>query len=116
MSIDRGLDNAGLSVGDTVAVIKDDATISLWKEEKSQWRQASDSELWYVYIQAIHGQELGKRSFDVIWLYKPSDTTCAIMKYPWNNEIFFSDHCNCHDRKRIKEDEIQFKVRIISPS
>ena len=51
------------------------------------------------------------RSFDIIWLYKPSDTTCAKMKYPYRNELFLSDNCSC-DTHRIEEDEVLCKISI----
>jgi DNA (cytosine-5)-methyltransferase 1 len=28
-------------------------------------------------------------------MYRPEDTTSAIMKYPYSNELFMSDNCNC---------------------
>ena len=88
--------------GDVLSVTKDGHG-SIWKDEISLWKAADDC--WYVYVQGVHESKRGERSFDVIWLYKPSDTSCAKMKYPLSKELFFSDNCSC-SQSRIKEDEV----------
>lgn len=90
-----------IKIGDILAVIKDE--VSAWKDEPSEWRETD--EYWYIYVQGIRTDNKGKRSFDGIWLYRPSDTICAMMKYPFPNELFFSDNCTCLTG-RIPEDEI----------
>jgi DNA (cytosine-5)-methyltransferase 1 len=102
-------DKKTIAVGDVLGVPMDDKGTSLWKDEASKWKTADDC--WYVLVQAIHVDKLGKQSYDIIWLYKPSDTTCAKMKYPYNKELFLSDNCSC-DTQRIEEDEVLFKVSI----
>ncbi|KAF3490506.1 DNA methyltransferase Dim-2 [Arthroderma uncinatum] len=71
-------------VGDVVAVKKD--SLSVWKGEE---------ELWYALVQGFtkHG------SLQLIWLYRPTDTVCTNMTYPYDNELFLSDHCNCHEQR-----------------
>jgi DNA (cytosine-5)-methyltransferase 1 len=75
----------------------------VWKDEVTLWKAADDC--WYVYVQGVHESDKGERSFDVIWLYKPSDTSCAKMKYPFPKEFFLSGNCSCK-QSRIKEDEV----------
>jgi DNA (cytosine-5)-methyltransferase 1 len=91
-----------IKVGDVLSVTKDGQG-SVWKDEISRWKAADDC--WYVYVQHIHESTDGERSFDCIWLYHPSDTMCAKMKYPYSNELFLSDNCTC-SKRRIMEDEI----------
>ena len=102
-------DKKSIAIGDVVGVPMDDKGTSLWKDEPSKWKTADDC--WYVLVQGIHLDKGGRRSFDIIWLYKPSDTTCAKMKYPYNKELFLSDNCSC-DTHRIEEDEVLGRVSI----
>ncbi|PQE24606.1 hypothetical protein CJF31_00011252 [Rutstroemia sp. NJR-2017a BVV2] len=88
--------------GDVVSVTKDGPD-SVWKDEVSRWKQ--DDNCWYLYIQAKHKNTGGRYSFDGIWLYKPSDTSCAKMKYPYAKELFLSDNCTCLSG-RIPQEEL----------
>jgi DNA (cytosine-5)-methyltransferase 1 len=72
--------------GEVVAVKRDSQTV--WKGE---------SDLWFAYVQEVHVTKKGRHSLKVIWLYEPSDTSCSTMHYPLQNELFFSDNCNCGD-------------------
>jgi len=103
------IDKKAISIGDVLGVPMDDEGMSLWKDEASKWKTADDC--WYVLVQGIHVDKIGLRSFDIIWLYKPSDTTCAKMKYPYSKELFLSDNCSC-DTQRITEAEVLCKVSI----
>jgi len=87
--------------GDVVAVIKDVDTV--WKGK---------SEYWYAYIQSVNKnpQKRGSTTLDVIWLYLPEDTILGQMRYPYANELFFSDNCNCGDPK-LRLGEVVFKVK-----
>ncbi|KAI9676950.1 MAG: DNA methyltransferase Dim-2 [Caeruleum heppii] len=80
-------------VGDVVGVRKDQC---------SAWKGSAD--LWYAYVQNIRTNKAGKQLLDVIWLYEPSDTTCSTMRYPIQNELFFSDNCNCGNAQLTAED------------
>ncbi|KAL9604294.1 MAG: hypothetical protein Q9179_001916 [Wetmoreana sp. 5 TL-2023] len=87
-------------IGDIIAIPSDTNT---------SWRTKDD--YWYAYIQgyknhAKHGQQLS-----LIWLYRPTDTACQTMQYPYANELFISDHCNCGDGPVYAAD-IAFKVRV----
>ncbi|KAE8448292.1 hypothetical protein EG329_009723 [Mollisiaceae sp. DMI_Dod_QoI] len=98
-----------IKIGDVLSVTKDGKD-SIWKDEASRWKKADDC--WYVYVQAIHQIEDGTRAFDALWLYRPSDTSCAKMKYPFQNELFLSDNCTCL-KKRIAEEEVINSVKVV---
>jgi DNA (cytosine-5)-methyltransferase 1 len=104
----KRLEKESIAVGDVLAVPMDDESVALWKDEPSKWKPAD--ECWYVLVQGIH-ESRHSRSFDVIWLYKPSDTTCAMMRYPYSNELFLSDNCSCN-HSRITEEEVLYKVAV----
>lgn len=82
-------------VGDVVAVEKD--TETAWK---------STEDLWFAYVQGVKTNARGEQSLAVIWLYAASDTTCANMRYPFPNELFFSDNCNCGDARLDLKDVV----------
>lgn len=102
-------DKRSIAIGDVLGVPMDDKGVSLWKDELSKWK--TEDTCWYVLVQGIHVTKSGERSFDIIWLYKPSDTTCAKMKYPHSKELFLSDNCSC-EGQRISEEEILCKVSV----
>lgn len=93
--------------GDVLCVVKDGLD-SNWKDEESKWKQAGDH--WYMLVQEIHKVD-GAREFSGIWLYESHDTSCAKMRYPFTNELFCSNHCNCEDT-HIEEDEILSIVKV----
>ena len=74
-----------VSNGDVVAVHAD--TNTSWK---------TDDKMWYGYVQGIEKTTIGDK-LNLIWLYRPSDTPCQYMRYPYSKELFLSDHCNCGD-------------------
>ncbi len=80
------LASAHVGVGDVVGVLKDRETA--WKGK---------AEVWFAYVQALNVSKSGDTALDVIWLYAPNDTTCSDGRYPFTNELFFSDNCNCGD-------------------
>ncbi|KAL8738225.1 MAG: hypothetical protein Q9181_000951 [Wetmoreana brouardii] len=90
-----------VKIGDIIAIPSDTNT---------SWRTQDD--YWYAYVQgsnknhAKHGQQLS-----LIWLYRPTDTACQTMRYPYANELFISDHCNCGDGP-IYTADIAYKVRV----
>ncbi len=59
------------------------------------WKGKADA--WFAYVQALDVNKRGDTVLDVIWLYAPNDTTCSNGHYPFANELFFSDNCNCGD-------------------
>ncbi|KAF7550545.1 hypothetical protein G7Z17_g5636 [Cylindrodendrum hubeiense] len=91
--------------GDTISTQRDGA------ESGTQWRRDvshgfNDVDRWFALVQHVHVDRRGHRSFDVIWYYRAVDTLCGIMKYPWNNELFLSDHCSCGEDSKITESEV----------
>lgn len=98
-----------IKVGDVLSVTKD-GDDSVWKDEVSRWKEAD--ECWYVYVQGIHVSKAGQYSFDAIWLYRPSDTCCAKMKFPFPSELFMSDNCTCTS-SRIMEDDVLAIVSVL---
>ncbi|EGD84791.1 hypothetical protein H112_08506 [Trichophyton rubrum D6] len=83
-----------ISVGDVVALRKEDE--SIWKGKE---------EYWYALVQGFDPNK--RRDLRLIWLYRPSDTVCANMTYPYSNELFLSDHCNCHEGKTLVQDVVK---------
>ncbi|KAF4893435.1 hypothetical protein CGCFRS4_v007081 [Colletotrichum fructicola] len=94
----------GVCVGDVISTTRDDDG-SHWAREVAAG--FDDVDRWFGLVQKVHKLRDEKRCFDVIWLYRPVDTLCGPMKYPWNNELFLSDHCSCGDGyPKIKESEV----------
>ena len=84
-----------IQTGDIVAIPSD--TNTHWKTKDKHW---------YAYVQEVTGQQLG-----LIWLYRPTDTACQNMKYPYPRELFMSNHCNCGDTA-IYASEAARKIRV----
>ena len=83
------------NIGDVVAIVKDDH--SAWKTDDKDY-------LGYVHSvsDTARGQALG-----LLWFYRPGDTTCRKMFYPYSQEIFLGDHCNCGDYPVLASDVIR---------
>ena len=97
--LSRTTDDSKVCVGDVVQLLNDG----------KNWKGKDD--VWYAYVQGIDNTK--KRvTLQVIWLYRPSETTCSNMYYPSANELFFSDHCNCGD-PHIYADEVVCKTPVI---
>ena len=92
-----------IQIGDTISTMRDDASISKWAHAKAHGCDEDDR--WFGLVQNAEFDALGRRSFGVIWYYRPVDTICGEMKYPINNELFLSDNCTCGGA-RIDEDEV----------
>lgn len=94
--------------GDTISTPRDgDSTDTKWA--KMQSKGSIDDNRWFGLVQKAHINETtGLRSFDVTWFYRPSETPCCMMKYPWHNELFLSDHCTCEEGRvsRVHEHEV----------
>ncbi|KAI1021709.1 hypothetical protein LB503_013257 [Fusarium chuoi] len=94
-----------IRAGDTISTQRDA------EGSGTQWRRDvahgfDDVDRWFALVQRVRINKRGQRTFDVIWYYRPVDTLCGLMKYPWNNELFLSDHCSCDTRAKISEDEV----------
>lgn len=95
----KTLNKVAISVGDVVAINTDSAT---------DWK--TDDQLWYGYVQGMKETRKGE-ALEIIWLYRPSDTACQKMRYPYSKELFMSDHCNCGDH-HILVTEVVCKLNV----
>ncbi|KXX76365.1 DNA (cytosine-5)-methyltransferase 1, partial [Madurella mycetomatis] len=96
-----------IKAGDTISTPRDgDATDTKWRSMTS--KGAADDGRWFGLVQKVHIAADGSRSFDVTWFYRPVETPCCMMKYPWPKELFLSDHCTCEEGRhaRVKEHEV----------
>ncbi|KAK4131071.1 S-adenosyl-L-methionine-dependent methyltransferase [Trichocladium antarcticum] len=85
-----------IKAGDTISTPRDgDTTDTKWQNMAS--KGAIEDHRWFGLVQQVHPARDGSRSFDVTWFYRPVETPCCIMKYPWPNELFLSDHCTCEE-------------------
>ena len=74
-----------VSIGDVVAIPKDNN--SAWKTDDAEY---------FGYVQSVSDTDKGQ-ALGLLWFYRPADTTCLRMFYPYSQELFLSDHCNCGD-------------------
>ncbi|KAL2135172.1 hypothetical protein VTI74DRAFT_9489 [Chaetomium olivicolor] len=97
-----------VKVGDTISTPRDGeaSTDTTWRSMAS--KGATQDDRWFGIVQKVHVGRDGIRSFDVTWFYHPVETSCGMMKYPWPNELFLSDHCTCEEGRhaRVKEHEV----------
>lgn len=90
--------------GDVISTPPDGAeTDTKWRIERSL--HPDQDHKWYGVVQKVH-ESRGTRSFDVIWLYHPRDTPCGMMKYPFLNELFLSDLCNCEGSGKVDAKDV----------
>ncbi|KAK4038296.1 hypothetical protein C8A01DRAFT_17585 [Parachaetomium inaequale] len=97
-----------IKAGDTISTPRDEETTDTkWRNMAS--KGAAEDGRWFGLVQKVHiAAKDQSRSFDVTWFYRPVETPCCMMKYPWPNELFLSDHCTCDEGRhsRVKEHEI----------
>lgn len=96
-----------VKAGDTISTPRDeDTTDTKWRNMAS--KGATEDGRWFSLVQKVHIGKDGSRSFDVTWFYRPVETPCCMMRYPWANELFLSDHCTCEEgrQSRVKDHEI----------
>ncbi|KAL9100049.1 MAG: hypothetical protein Q9163_004525 [Psora crenata] len=86
-----------VGVRDVVAIPSDAA--SEWKHQGAEW---------FAYVQGTSFTERGCK-LSLLWLYRPVDTACMKMSYPFAQELFLSDHCNCGDSP-VYADEVIRKL------
>ncbi|KAK5168629.1 uncharacterized protein LTR77_005938 [Saxophila tyrrhenica] len=71
--------------------------VTLKADTTGPWRIHSSQS--YAYVQGTRRSEFkynrGQKVLDVLWLYRPWDTTVGAAYYPFKNELFMSDHCEC---------------------
>ncbi|KAK1829388.1 hypothetical protein QBC39DRAFT_311308 [Podospora conica] len=96
-----------VQVGDVISTPRDgEDSDTKWKPIAS--RNFVDDGRWFGLVQRVHVTPRGRKTFDITWLYRPSETPCCVMKYPWPNELFLSDHCTCEEgaSARIQEHQV----------
>lgn len=76
------------------------------EEYGTKWRTGKTDKKWYGLVQKVRINKRGHRQFDVTWLYQPEDTPCCSMRYPWEKELFLSNHCTCEGSAKVREDQI----------
>lgn len=96
-------------VGDVISTPRDmeGATDTKWEAMAS--KDGIEDNRWFGLVQKVHeSAKTGSRSFDVTWFYRPAETPCCMMKYPWADELFLSDHCTCSDgpNARVSSEDI----------
>ncbi|KAM3552277.1 hypothetical protein ARSEF4850_007463 [Beauveria asiatica] len=92
--------------GDTISTTRDTVDSgTVWEREEAKGDEYGD--LWFALVQSVSVNSDGVRVFEVIWYYRPADTLCGLMQYPWSNELFLSDHCSCEEGIKIREDEVR---------
>jgi DNA (cytosine-5)-methyltransferase 1 len=84
-----------VQVGDVVAFDPD-------KADKQKWRNA-DWE-WLLYVTDIQLLRTGVQQLFGLYLYRPRETDIFIAQYRYQNELFFSDNCNCDDGALLSTD------------
>jgi DNA (cytosine-5)-methyltransferase 1 len=91
----RPYGNSSVKVGDVVAV-------SPKNEDKEIWKNANWE--WLLHVQGIQQKGNGAQRLMGLWLYRPCETTVFAAKYRYENELFYSDHCNCDDGDLLSTD------------
>ncbi|KAF2134393.1 S-adenosyl-L-methionine-dependent methyltransferase [Dothidotthia symphoricarpi CBS 119687] len=99
-----GLENVGpVKVGDVVAINPDDTKTTLWNKEDQEW---------LAYVQKIERTDSGLERLLVTWLYLPQHTNICGARYPFEKEIFFSNHCNCDSAASLFSSDIIRKYSV----
>ncbi|WPH00202.1 Hypothetical protein R9X50_00302500 [Acrodontium crateriforme] len=60
---------------------------------KGKWKAGAKQ--WFAYVQKVRRNEQNEVILDVLWLYHSCDTTIGPAYYPFPNELFLSDNCDC---------------------
>ncbi|KAF2807830.1 S-adenosyl-L-methionine-dependent methyltransferase [Mytilinidion resinicola] len=84
--------------------------VSVKRDEGSVWKGESDGH--FAYVRDTSQDAKGELLLRVIWLYLPEETVIFSMKYLHKNELFFSDHCNCHD-PHIRASDILGRAQVL---
>ncbi|RAR03204.1 S-adenosyl-L-methionine-dependent methyltransferase [Stemphylium lycopersici] len=89
-------------VGDVVALVPDTTDASVWRD--TNWD-------WLAYVQGTETLENGTQRLAVLWIYRHHETNLSKAKYPFANEVFLSDNCNCTDGE-LRSTDIKGKYDI----
>lgn len=94
--------NSPVRVGDVVALVPDETDATIWRN--TTWE-------WLAYVQATESLDNGTQKLFVLWVYRHHETNIFKGKYPYHNEFFLSDNCNCSERELLSTD-IQGKYKV----
>lgn len=68
--------------------------VCLDADPNGNWKTRSNT--WYAYVQDVRENEEGLATrLEVLWMYEHQDTTLGSAFYPFKNELFLSDNCEC---------------------
>jgi DNA (cytosine-5)-methyltransferase 1 len=79
------------------------------EDDKKFWGAADRQ--WFAYVQRTEARQDGGQRLFVLYLYRPRETNIFNAKYPFPNELFFSDNCNCTEGELLSS-EINGKCKI----
>lgn len=101
-----------VAIGDVVAVESNEQDRKIWRNSEKQW---------LAYVHDIKVHKPGIQQLFVLWLYRPYDTSIFKANYPFQNELFFSDNCNCQEGTLLSTDlagryRVQWSPRIMPMS
>ena len=82
--------------------------VKIERDRSGPWK--TYDKVWLAFVQEVVTYR-GKNALRILWLYRPTDTICANMKYHYQNELFLSDHCAC-DQPPIPEESILGKAKV----
>jgi DNA (cytosine-5)-methyltransferase 1 len=84
-----------VKVGDVVALIPDETDTTVWRN--TNWD-------WLAYVQATKLLKNGVQKLFVLWIHRHHETNISIARYPYENEVFLSDNCNCTEGELLSTD------------
>ncbi|CAN9151930.1 unnamed protein product [Alternaria alternata] len=87
--------NSTVRVGDIVALTPDETDSRVWRN--TNWD-------WLAYVQATELLKNGVQKLFVLWIYRYQETNISIARYPYENEVFLSDNCNCTEGELLSTD------------
>ncbi|KAF7670646.1 hypothetical protein GT037_011225 [Alternaria burnsii] len=87
--------NSPVRVGDVVALTPDETDSRVWRN--TNWD-------WLAYVQATELLKNGVQKLFVLWIYRCQETNISIARYPYENEVFLSDNCNCTEGELLSTD------------
>ena len=86
--------------------VKSGDVVVLDRDVDGVWQNTSH--VWYAYVQNVSCDSKGIY-FQLIWLYRPSETMIDTAYYPFANELFMSDHCDCENtwHARVRPSDVR---------
>jgi DNA (cytosine-5)-methyltransferase 1 len=91
----RPYGNSLVKVGDIVALSPNETDSTVWRN--TDWD-------WLAYVQATELLKNGVQKLFVLWIYRHHETNISTARYPYENEVFLSDNCNCTEGELLSTD------------